>query len=518
MINALVNISLTLYFEGSMLLTAPISFLCVMTIFPGLIVFLLLIGVCLKIFMENMGGKELGRTMSERYGKGSVSYLLSKETADTVLATLPILGKPAEPLSAASSRHRTFDMAIAETAAALSALIYERNSDKIQEAFEVCKKALEANEVIDPTDDIVTPTEKKMKQLLWESEVGVRSVAEKWGLSFTGISELKSVGGPFCGMFWSDTEPFIVIAFKGTTVTNYREFLVDATLQRTDARPFIFGSTHQGFYESVFPTSGSEDQGDPYSAILAAIHSKAKTLQQNLQITTPIQVWITGHSLGAAMSSLLFARFLKCPEDLPATLCTLRDCYVIGAPAVGDSEFASNFASFSNNPVSRSSTLWRIINQTDIVCRLPPGYNSRTIGHFSSKSDFFNYCHVGIGIKLESEDSKTPVSIHPSSYQPAMQVTIDTKNCLPLPGLPRECQSVNTTEPVLDPFDGLPPWMMTILEYPYIKKMLISWLAKYDHNPLRAVESLYPVFLKDHIPYHYHEGLERAKAYYTTKV
>lgn len=49
--------------------------------------------------------------------------------------------------------------------------------------------------------------------------------------------------------------PFIVVAFKGTTPTNYIEILVYATLQRIDARSYLFGSAHEGFYDSLFATN-----------------------------------------------------------------------------------------------------------------------------------------------------------------------------------------------------------------------------------------------------------------------
>jgi predicted lipase len=223
--------------------------------------------------------------------------------------------------------------------------------------------------------------EQEMKALLWESEAKIRTIAEHWGLHFAGVSELKSLGGPFCGIFWSETTPFIVVSFKGTTPTNYEEFLVDATFQRTDARSFLFGCVHEGFYESLFSTSGFGDQDirDPYGTILDAIISKATQIQHKLHTQAPVQLWVTGHSLGASLSSLLFARLLKCPEDLQGRL-VLRDAYVIGCPAIGDSDFASNFSSFTNMPVTRHSTLWRIINQSDIFSRLPPGYDSKTCG------------------------------------------------------------------------------------------------------------------------------------------
>jgi hypothetical protein len=143
----------------------------------------------------------------------------------------------------------------------------------------------------------------------------------------------------------------------------------------------LFGCVHEGFYESLFSTTGFGDQDvrDPYGAILAAVQTKAAQIQDQLGTTEPVQLWITGHSLGAALSSLLFARWLKCPQDLSRRL-VLRDAYIIGTPAVGDSDFASTFSSHTNQPVTRSSTMFRIINKSDIFCRLPPGYDSKSCG------------------------------------------------------------------------------------------------------------------------------------------
>lgn len=320
--------------------------------------------------------------------KGAPELLLSDSSAQLVQRTLPVLGLPATPISVSGCRRRTFDLSIAQTFVLLSSLIYERDTRKVKDAYDLytaSKKAASAAGSSSTSPALEAQAENiiesRMKELLWESEARIRQIAESWGLHFAGVSELKSLGGPFCGIFWSEAANFIVVAFKGTTPTNYEEFLVDATFQRTDARSFLFGCVHEGFYESLFSTSGFGDQDvrDPYGAILAAVRSKAAQIQEQLGTNEPVQLWIAGHSLGAALSSLLFARWLKSPSDLGRRL-VLRDAYVIGTPAVGDSDFASTFASHSNQPVTRASTLFRIINKSDIFSRLPPGYDSKTCG------------------------------------------------------------------------------------------------------------------------------------------
>lgn len=35
---------------------------------------------------------------------------------------------------------------------------------------------------------------------------------------------------------------------------DYTEYMVDATFQKTDARAYLYGAVHEGFYNSLFPT------------------------------------------------------------------------------------------------------------------------------------------------------------------------------------------------------------------------------------------------------------------------
>lgn len=62
-------------------------------------------------------------------------------------------------------------------------------------------------------------------QLLEESERAIDDKStSQFGMRFAGISELKTLGGPFAGLFYNDEA--IVLVFKGTSVLAFsKEFL-----------------------------------------------------------------------------------------------------------------------------------------------------------------------------------------------------------------------------------------------------------------------------------------------------
>ncbi|KAI9277390.1 Alpha/Beta hydrolase protein [Sporodiniella umbellata] len=491
------NLFLSFYFNWFVIFTAPLSSFAFILAYPIISGLLFAFELGLKLFMDGLGGDHLAKLISRDYGGGfsminwgAPELLLSEQTSDLIKATVPSLCSP--PAFISDHRHRVFDVSIAQTMTVLSTLVYERDDDKMQQAFRM--QDMKSKDV-----------EKKMEQLIWESESPIRHITSLYGLQFAGVTECKSLCGPFCGLYWSEEHPVIIIAFKGTTPTNYSEFMVDATLQRTDARTYLFGSAHEGFYDSLFPTHmDNEDSKDPYYAIQVALIERAKLLQAKFG-PDPVHVWVTGHSLGAAIGSLLFARWLKCPEDIEP-YCTLRDCYVIGTPAVGDSEFASYFASYSNMPLSRTSTLWRVINQSDIICRVPPGYNSSTVGHYAPTTDFFNYSHVGHAIQITHPIlSSKPIKAYPSSYESNLEVVLSSGNWKSnwSHGMAqKEYKHANKQEN-----------KYARTEDASYSAWTKATLNRFGMDPISFIESFYPFFIRDHIPIHYFNGLERARQY-----
>ena len=124
-----------------------------------------------------------------------------------------------------------------------------------------------------------------------------------------------------------------IIAFRGTQADSFRDLVTDASfiLENWD-RP---GRVHSGFSASL-------------SSILAPIESW-------LHDTNPSRLLLTGHSLGAALATILAARLAD--GDRPIELVTF------GSPRVGDEALAASLGSLA---------VRRYVNCTDAVASLPP--------------------------------------------------------------------------------------------------------------------------------------------------
>jgi hypothetical protein len=116
----------------------------------------------------------------------------------------------------------------------------------------------------------------------------------------------------------------------------------------------------------------------------SAIRTKVQEIKMSIDLKPEyegkIPLYVTGHSLGGALASLFYTRLRK-GHDLD-DVCDIRDCYTYGCPGVGDTDFAMGYARYHqrNHPLIQSDTstpyydtqtLWRVINDMDIVPRVP---------------------------------------------------------------------------------------------------------------------------------------------------
>src|SRR5210317_2231051 len=122
----------------------------------------------------------------------------------------------------------------------------------------------------------------------------------------------------------------VFLAFRGTEPTQASDLLADAKAWHKKSQ--YGGSVHAGF-------RGEIDKIWP-------------EIEEWMKQHTDKQVYVTGHSLGAAMSTIATSR-------LPAGTI----CYNYGSPRVGSPGFTKEF--------DKKYELHRFVNNNDAVCRVP---------------------------------------------------------------------------------------------------------------------------------------------------
>lgn len=134
-------------------------------------------------------------------------------------------------------------------------------------------------------------------------------------------------GAQAYGLEWQGV---VFLAFRGTEPKQASDLLADAKAWHTKSK--FEGSVHAGF-------RGEIDKLWPAIEKWVAEHAGR-------------QIFVTGHSLGAAMATLATSRLPK------STI-----CYNFGSPRVGSPKFCREF--------DEDYELHRFVNNNDAVCRVP---------------------------------------------------------------------------------------------------------------------------------------------------
>ncbi|KAJ1549473.1 hypothetical protein HK405_002286, partial [Cladochytrium tenue] len=103
-------------------------------------------------------------------------------------------------------------------------------------------------------------------------------------------------------------------------------------------------------------------------------------------------LWITGHSLGAAVATL-FASFVVWsardtgrPDTVPNVpwneRFNLRGAYTFGTPQVGDQDFKDAIETAMKRRANPPFQFHRVINASDVVCTLPATAGAQAVGNF----------------------------------------------------------------------------------------------------------------------------------------
>ena len=152
----------------------------------------------------------------------------------------------------------------------------------------------------------------------------------------------KKMGFPWCKLISKDGAEVLVVkdrndlwfAFRGTEPSKLNDVTADLKLMKNAA--VAGGKVHSGFQQEV---------NDLWMDVLAEI-------EHNQQLKVQKDIYMTGHSLGAAMATIAATR--HSPVEL----------FTFGSPRVGGPKFIKNI----------KCPHLRFMNNNDIVCRIPPAW------------------------------------------------------------------------------------------------------------------------------------------------
>ena len=193
-----------------------------------------------------------------------------------------------------------------------------------------------------------------LARLAYQTEAEIRQQVTSWGFSeFSFITTPTSIEAYDTQAFIIANSDLVIVTFRGTQ-------------SRTDWKNNLDFVLSEGYGGQANELLGRVHRG--FSGALDSVWGQVKRTINQFQ-NQGQTLWITGHSLGAALATLTVSR-LVLGEDKP-----VGGLYTFGSPRVGDRVFSQNF----NNQFKGQS--FRLVNNTDIVTRLPP----RQVG----------YSHVG---------------------------------------------------------------------------------------------------------------------------
>ena len=191
----------------------------------------------------------------------------------------------------------------------------------------------------------------KASLLAYKPEKEIQNETQRWGCTNSMFFNRKGTQAYLTG-----NDDMLILAFRGTE-QKLEDWMTDAKMKLTDGPG---GKVHRGFHRAL------KNVWQDIRKALDEFRGKGQS------------IWITGHSLGAALATLAAATLGDDKEDIP-----VNGIYTFGQPRVGDRTFARNY----NQDFGEIA--FRFVNNNDVVTRVPP----RTFG----------YRHVGRFLYIDSK-------------------------------------------------------------------------------------------------------------------
>jgi triacylglycerol lipase len=176
----------------------------------------------------------------------------------------------------------------------------------------------------------------KASQLAYSKKDDILKTLKTWGFSRARFFSNRKFGTQG---FVAGNDDMVLVAFRGTEGGELKDWKADAKIKKVPGKGG--GHVHRGFKKALEGVS---------SEMAAAVREYRSEGQP---------VFVTGHSLGAALAGLAVAA-------ASSERVEIAGLYTYGMPRVGNHTFAEKFMK------NHGKRAYRIVNNNDVVTRLPP--------------------------------------------------------------------------------------------------------------------------------------------------
>ena len=210
----------------------------------------------------------------------------------------------------------------------------------------------------------------------------------------------------------ASSRDWIVLAFRGTQVDDFLSSVIDWSV---DALIVPVLDSHSNLVHGGFLAAVKEVWNDVVTHITGLQAAQARPL------------WITGHSLGAALATLAANLCTDQPNQLG-----LKGLYTYGSPRVGDLAFGRRIP----------CKVRRFRNSSDIVTHVPIGIVFRHVGELQF-IDAAGHPHLNLGDRDKLFLEVTTLHLSPSEAHTMSRMMHMSAGGAPLPGFIADHAPIN---------------------------------------------------------------------------